>query len=426
MASGDRLSTHMTGTAGPTLLGLAAERIARPDGTLEPGVVWVDPTTGTIVDVVRQEAGPAGTRPEDVPGRIVDFGDGIVAPGFVDLHVHGGGGSQVNDDAMDAVASSVESMAAFHARHGTTSLLATTVSDSPERLLASVKGIAQVATGPTTSGARVLGAHLEGPFLSPLRAGAQDPACIRLPDRRELRGLLDACGGTIRIVTLAPERAGAEGLITDCIEAGVVIALGHTDAGYDETRRAFDAGVSHVVHLFDAMRPFHHRDPGPVAAAILDGGVTVELICDLHHVDAAAVELVFCVAPGRTVLVTDATAASGVGPGRHRLGELDVEVDGTRVSLASDATTLAGSVLTMGRAVRNSVEAGHVHLGDALAAASAVPARAARLTALPGLGNLGKVTPGAPADLVILDPSFEVVATLVAGKAVHDPAARFG
>lgn len=412
----------IAGATSTPLLGLGARRIARPDGSLDPGVVWIHPVTGTIIDVVRGEAGLAGRRPEDVPGRLVELGNRIVAPGFCDVHVHGAAGRQANGGSAAEVEGSLRAIAAFHVRHGTTSLLATTVSDSPERLLAAVAGAARVTERAGRGRARVLGSHLEGPFIAAARAGAQDPQYIRRPDRAELERLLEAGEGTVMLVTLAPELDGADGVIAACLEAGVVVALGHTDCDYDTARRTFDAGARHVTHLFDAMAPFHHRRPGLVAAALVDDRVTLELICDFHHVHAGAIALVAHHAPGRIALVTDATAATGLANGRHMLGDFEIVVEGTRVSLASDPGTLAGSVLTMDHAVRNVVTAAGMPLADALAAASTVPAGlACSKGGAQRQERAGTIAPGAPADLVVLDATLEVAATLVAGSVAFDP-----
>ncbi|MDA8074324.1 MAG: N-acetylglucosamine-6-phosphate deacetylase [Actinomycetota bacterium] len=400
----------------PPLLGLAAQRLMWPGGLLEPGVVWIDPATGTIADVVRAGHGPAGTRPEDIPVRLVDLGDCTVAPGFVDIHVHGGGGYQVNGDSPTQVAEALVSLAELHARHGTTSLLATTVSDTPARLAASVSGIARVARRPPGRGARVLGCNLEGPFISPRRAGAHDRSAIRAPDPAELSRLLELGEGTVRVMTIAPEVEGAMELVAACLDAGVTVALGHSDADFDTARAAFDAGASHVTHLFDAMAPFHHRHPGLAGAALLEGRITLELICDLHHLHPGAISLAAQSAPGRTVLVTDATALAGMPPGRQRLGSVEVELVETRVVLAADHSTLAGSVLTMERAVRHVVDATGMSLADALRAASATPMH---VVGAPAHGHRASpavaLEPGAPADLVVLDPDLEVVATIIAG-----------
>ncbi len=407
----------MTGhDARPPLFGLSAQRLLWPGGQLEPGVVWIDPATGTIADVVRAGHGPAGTRPEDIAVRLVDLGDCTISPGFVDIHVHGGAGHQVNGDSPTQVAEALVSLAELHARHGTTSLLATTVSDSPARLAASVSGVARVARQPPRRAARVLGCNLEGPFISARRAEAHEPEAIRAPDLAELSRLLELGEGTVRVVTIAPEVDGAMALVAPCLDAGVAVALGHSDADFDTARAAFDAGASHVTHLFNAMAPFHHRHPGLAGAALLEGRVTLELICDLHHVHPGAIALAAQAASGRIVLVTDATPLAGMPPGRRRLGDVDVELVETRVVLATDRSTLAGSVLTMEHAVRHMVDATGMPLADALRAASATPMLIAGAPARGhGASRAGALEPGAPADLVVLDPDLEVVATIVAG-----------
>jgi N-acetylglucosamine-6-phosphate deacetylase len=410
----------------PSLLGLGAHRVARPDGTLEPGVVWIDVGAGTIAAVEARPAAGAATSPTAARPRWVELGDRTVAPGFVDVHVHGGSGAQVNAASPGEVADALDRMARFHVRHGTTAFLATTVSDSPERLAATVEGVAQAARagrstdeGPGT--ARVLGSHLEGPFISPARAGAQDPGGIRLPDRAELNRLLELGAGTVKLVTIAPELPGAFELVADCLDAGASVSFGHTDCDYDTALRAIDAGVTHVTHLFNAMAPLHHRRPGPATAALLDPGVTLELVCDLHHVHPAVVELVAGIARSRLVLVTDAGGAAGLPPGRHLLGSREVVLEDTKVTLASDPGTLAGSVLTMDAAVANCVTAAGMPLPDALEAASATALRAVG----PGGGavgaGLGSLVPGAPADVVVLDSALVPVVTVVAAEVVYDP-----
>ncbi len=438
-----RVGAAGAGTEG-RLLGLAGSRVLLPDGPLRAATVWVDVAGGTIVSVSR-----AGDRGSDAtPGRVVALGDHVLAPGYVDVHVHGGAGRQVNAARADDVEAAVGEIAAFHARHGTTSLVATTVSDRPERLCASVEGVARAARrGPgldpaprmaghpaiegAAPGSRVLGCHLEGPFISPARAGAQDPDQVRRPDPAELARLLELGGGTVRMVTLAPELDGADALIAECVDAGVVVSLGHSDAGYGCASAAFDAGASHVTHLFDAMAPLHHRAPGLVGAALSDGRATVEIICDLHHVHPAIVGIVAAAAGDRMVLVTDATAAAGMPPGPLALGRLDAVLSGTKVTLASDPGTLAGSALTMDAAVRHAVREARVPLEEALRAASDIPARALLRcspvpTTLTGLSGLGTIAPGAPADLVVLDDELETVATVVAGRAVFDPTDLLG
>jgi N-acetylglucosamine-6-phosphate deacetylase len=355
-----------------------------------------------------------GTGPPPSPAYpVLDLGDMLVAPGLVDMHVHGGGGYEVNCATAGEVELSVREMARFHARHGTTALVATTVSDSPEALRAAVQGIAAVAAEPGTT---VLGSNLEGPWIAPSRAGAQYPGALRLPSVGELADLVACAEGTLRLVTLAPELDGAPELMVAALGAGVVVSLGHTDADYAVAACAFEAGARHVTHLFNAMTPIHHRRPGPVAAALADGRVSLELIADGVHVHPALISLVARMAPERLVLVTDAIGATGTGPGRHRLGPLEVVVENGRAVLADHPGTVAGSVLTMERAVALAVRDAGVPLLTALRAASLHPAEVL------GESRKGRLGPGADADIVVLDRDFSVVCTIVGGQVAHDPA----
>lgn len=410
-------------------LGVAAARVSLPGGRIGAATVWVDRRSGRIGAV---DAGPPSPAPVSTPdtdpvigtvaGPVIDLGHRILAAGFVDVHVHGGAGAQVNGSSEDEVARSVAQMAAFHASHGTTALLATTVTDTRARLEATVAGVARAARDASARGARVLGSHLEGPFIAAGRAGAQDPSHIRPPGRGELNRLLELGEGTVRLVTLAPELPGAGELIADCLAAGAAVALGHTDADFDTAQRAFAAGATHVTHLWNAMAPLHHRRPGLVGAALANDAATVELVCDLHHVHPAVMTLTASVAAGRTALVTDAIAAAGAAPGRYTLGAVSIDVESDRAVLAGNASTLAGSVLTMDGAVRNATGPVGFELAEALAAASSVPA------SVPGgvPEGVGTLVAGAPADLVVLEPTLAVTATLVGGVPVWDPHGVFG
>jgi N-acetylglucosamine-6-phosphate deacetylase len=409
----------------------------------EPGFVAVDPLRG-IVTAVEGVAGlVAGAR-------LIDLGDRTLAPGYVDVHVHGGDGAQVNGEDPDEVCQSLERIARFHATHGTTSFLATTVSDSPERLLMTMQGIARMtrlvhgggggdgqggiggggqvsAGGGGQVGARVVGAHLEGPFIARARTGAQDPSQLRSPDLGELDRLIGAADGSLQLITLAPELPGAFDLIEHAIAAGITVALGHTDTDFETAERAFAAGARHVTHLFNAMPPLHHRRPGVIGAALRREDVTLELIADLEHVHPAVLDIVARVAPDRALAVSDSTPAAGLGAGRHRLGALDVTVSGRRVELADNPATLAGSMLTMDRAVRNLVTEVGLTLPDALRMATRTPGRLVRHdtlnTAAPA--GLGQLAPGSWADIVILEPDLTVAATIVGGAIVHDPTGLF-
>lgn len=392
--------------SGPSELLVTARRVHTGREALEPGLLGLEPESGRVSRLAAEPARGA-----------LDLGDRILAPGYVDLHVHGGGGAEVNGDDAEAVCDAVATLARHHAAHGTTTLVPTAVSDTPERLLATVAGVALAATR-TPSGARVAGSHLEGPFLSPGRAGAQDPSAIRPPDLGELEHLIDAAGGTLRAITLAPEEPGALELIAAAVRAGVLVALGHSDADYETAVAAFREGASHVTHLFNAMGPLHHRVPGLAGAALADRAATLELIADLEHVHPAVLGLAGRSAPRRIVAVTDAMAACGLGEGRWRLGARDVAVANGRAVLASQPETLAGSLLTMERAVRNL--AGPAGLGENLALRAA--------TATPGSvlgGGQGHLNIGGQADFVVLESDLRLVATVVGGKAVHDPEGLF-
>jgi N-acetylglucosamine-6-phosphate deacetylase len=337
---------------------------------------------------------------EIVDGRVARVGvsgtgTGIAVPGFVDLHVHGFGG--VDFAAADAAAyrRAGEAMLAT----GVTAFQPTFVTATEEELVASLREVPSDDIGP-----RMLGVHLEGPFLSPLRLGMHPAAARRDPDVELLGRLLDA--GPVTHMTLAPELEGARGLIEALRAGGVVAACGHTDATAEQARAAFDRGATHVTHLFNAMRQFAHRDPGIAGVALVRDDVTVELILDGHHVSDEAVLVAWRSARGRVTLVTDGMAGTGAGDGKWHMGPVRVNVrDGIVRTLDG---VLAGSVLTMRDAIRNAVRLG-ISLEEAVDAATRVPARAARRA------DVGALKPGAPADVVVLDGDLEVTCVLVAG-----------
>ena len=385
--------------------------VALPDGGVADGWVVLD---GELVT-----AAGHGPAPQDVarPVRHV-LGDRVIAPGFVDLHVHGGAGGQVAGSDPGQVADEVRRMARLHATHGTTCLLATTVSDTAARLRATAAGVRRAMDDPDPDAAVIAGVHLEGPWLAPTRRGAHDLTALRAPDPVELAELVEASGDTIRLMTLAPELPGAAALIAAALRCGIVVSVGHTEATYAQARAAFDAGATHLTHLGNAMASVDRRQPGPIGAALTDERVTVEVIADGHHVHPALLALAAQAAPVRLVAITDAIAATGLGDGEHRLGALAVTVRGGRAGLADRSQTLAGSVLTMDRATVNLVAAG-VRPAVALRAATETPARV--LASTLGGPSRGVLSPGARADLVVLDPGGDAVATIVAGRVVHDP-----
>jgi N-acetylglucosamine-6-phosphate deacetylase len=327
-------------------------------------------------------------------------GNGIAVPGFVDLQVNGFGG--VDFAAADAAAYRRAGEALLET--GVTAFQPTLIT-APESALVGM--LREVPTDPI--GPRILGVHLEGPFLSPRRLGVHDADSRRDPDPALLERLLAA--GPVSYMTLAPELNGALELIDLLHARGVVVSCGHSDATAEEAARAFDRGVGTVTHLFNAMRPLSHRDPGIVGAALARDDVVVQVILDGHHLAEETARVIWRAAAGRVALATDAIAATGVGDGRSRLGILQVEVrDG--IARRGDGA-LAGSVLTMLDAVRN-LHALDVPFVDAVAAATAVPARAARRS------DVGVLQPGGAADVVVLDDRLEITTVLVAGQ---DPVA---
>jgi N-acetylglucosamine-6-phosphate deacetylase len=310
----------------------------------------------------------------------------------------------------EAVAGAV----AFHQRHGTTTTLASLVTAPVDDLLAAIARIAEGLDGSPTG--QLVGIHLEGPFLSTDRCGAQNPRHMIDPDPATTRALLDAGRGHIRMVTVAPERPGALDLVAALVAEGVIAAVGHTDADHEQVAAAIDAGATVATHLGNGMRPFHHREPGPIGTCLADGRVACELIVDGHHLHPGTVRLAAAAkGPDGVVLITDATSAAGAGDGTYRVGRLDVEVrDG--VARLAGHDTLAGSTLTMDAAVRNAVAAG-LSLSDASRAASLVPAR------LLGISDrTGSIAAGRSADLVVLDDDLSGAAVVARGETVvgHD------
>jgi N-acetylglucosamine-6-phosphate deacetylase len=331
----------------------------------------------------------------------------LVAPGFIDLQINGGFGVEV-----DAGGAAVATLAQQLPRHGVTAFLPTLVTlqaGAYRRAIAAFTA-ARASSG---SGARPLGLHLEGPFLSPDAAGAHERAWIESADERLFDNLTRS--DAVAMMTLAPERNGAIERISRLVAKGIVVSVGHTRATYEECMRAFDAGATMVTHLYNAMSPLGHRAPGVVGAALLDDRVTCGLIVDGVHAHAAAMRIALrAKTPSRIALVTDAMAAAGMGPGTYALAGKSVTVDTTSARLADG--TLAGSILTMDAAVQNAV-ALHVSVEDSLRMASSVPARVL------GLSSKGRIDVGADADLVLLDDELRVRATIVAGQiafSAHD------
>jgi len=381
---------------------LTADTLVTGRDMLRPG--WIDVTDDASPGTVR--AVGAGTPPR-APDR--ELGAVTVVPGFVDTHLHGGAGANFSSAVHVETATAV----ALHRTFGSTAVVASLVTAGPAELLRQVSDLADdVRAG------LIAGIHLEGPWLSTSRCGAHQPSLMRDPGRDELARVLDAGGGTIRMITIAPERDGALAAIGQIVEAGVVAAIGHTEATYAQTRDAISAGATVGTHLFNAMRPIDRREPGPIVALLEDDRVTVELITDGVHVDPAIYRHVArCVGPDRVSLVTDAMAATGMSDGVYHLGPLAVDVvDG--VARVSGTDTIAGSTATMDRVFGFAVAHGGLARNDALMAgvrqAALNPARAL------GFPDTGLVA-GAAADLVVLDPHLVVTGVMRQGRWVVEP-----
>ncbi|MCU1656863.1 MAG: N-acetylglucosamine-6-phosphate deacetylase [Pseudonocardiales bacterium] len=373
---------------------LAGARVVTPGGVLVDG--WVETAAGRITDVGRGGP-PAGTD-------LVDLGGAWLLPGFVDLHVHGGGG-------FDATASPADMAAAvaFHRAHGTTRTLISLVTAPVDSLVQQLGWVADlVDAGPGPAG-HVVGAHLEGPFLSHARCGAQNPVHLLTPDRAVLARLAAAGRGTLRSVTIAPELPGALDLIPDVLAAGAVAAIGHTDAVYADAWAAIEAGATLATHLFNGMRPLHHREPGVIAAA-LGCGLACEVINDGVHVHPAITALVARTSQN-LVLVTDAIDAAGVGDGEFVLGGQDVRVRNGEARLAATGS-LAGSTLTMDDAVRRAVLECGLSIEVASAAASGNPARVLGID-----DQCGAISAGRAAEFAVLDDDLRVVQVIAGGVA---------
>lgn len=372
-----------------------------PGGSLVVRSTTVVDAAGTVTDAwvasrhgrITATGSGDGWRAHADGAAVVDGSGCHLVPGFVDLHGHGGGGHSHEDGPAGILAAT-----AAHRRHGTTRSVVSFVSDTVDALCERLAAVADLAQ----EHPQVLGSHLEGPFLSPARKGAHDPARLVDPTPERVRRLLDAARGTLRQVTMDPERDGAATAAAAFREAGVVVAVGHTDCDHAVAAQAFRAGASLLTHAFNAMPGLHHRAPGPVVAALDDDTVTLELILDGEHVHPRVAAVLLAAAPGRVALVTDAMAAAAGQDGRYDLGGLDVVVaDGRAVVAGTD--TLAGSTLTMDRALRTGVAAG-LPLGELVTAATSTPAHVL------GLGSvLGRVAVGYVADLLLLDRTLEVV-----------------
>ena len=374
----------------PTIL--TGAQVVLPTGTVPDGQVVVD---GTKI---------VGSAPPDA--QVIDLRGHWVVPGFIDIHNHGGGGASFSgtaDDVLTAVRT--------HRAHGTTTLVASTVTERMDTLVKQAGLLSELVEQ-----GDLAGLHFEGPFISPCRKGAHDESLLRHPDPEDVRTLVDAARGTARMLTLAAELPGGIESVRLLADLGVIAAIGHTDAGYDLTRAAIDAGATVATHLFNAMPPLHHRDPGPIAALLEDERVTVELINDGTHLHPSVLEIAFGSAgAGRVAFITDAMDAAGFGDGVYDLGPLKVEVREGVARLAVGGS-IAGSTLTLDAAFKRAVTVDGLSLADTVQAISVNPAR------LLGLDDrIGTLEAGKDADLVILDAAYDLVGVMRKGEWVVRP-----
>jgi N-acetylglucosamine-6-phosphate deacetylase len=386
-----------------TTTALYASRILTPEEEISDGVIVVE--ADHIVSI--------GHRDQiRVPPGAIDYvatGSTIV-PGFLDLHIHGAGGH----DVMEANPSALDQITSTVARYGTTSIVATTVTAPVDETCSSLAGIARYIRSHEIAGqggplaAEILGIHLEGPFISKARRGAHPSDSIAMPSVEMLDKFLKASDGLVKIVTLAPELPGAMAVIESALAAGVVVAIGHTDADYEQSRAAIQAGARHAAHVYNAMRPFSHRDPGVIGAILTDPEVTAEIIADGVHVAGPAIQVLLGAKGFDTVLlVSDGMAATGMPDGKYRLGNFDVSVHGGVCRNAEGR--LAGSTLTLDYALRNIVALG-LPFADAVRMATVLPARRLGLA-----GKKGILAVGADADLVVLTPELRIAGVMTRG-----------
>ncbi len=388
------------------MLVFTAGRLLTPTDALEHPLVLVD--QGRVLEISTRNSRqlPAGVS-------ISDLGDGVMAPGYVDLHIHGSAGY----DVMDDIAEALPAIEQLLARHGVTSYYPTTVTAPMDKILRALERLADAIDERERdreqehpNGKRralPLGIHLEGPFISHARRGVHPPENLLAPTLATFERFWQAARGRIRMMTIAPELEGAPQVIAEAARRSVCVSLGHSDADFAAAERGIAAGAHHATHTFNAMRPLDHRSPGILGAVLTDRRLSADIIADGVHLDPAIVKLVAdAKGPEQTVLITDAISATGMPDGRYRLGSFEVDV---RHGKCMANGKLAGSVLTMDRAVRNLARFAEWDLPQAITAASRNPARVARVA------NKGVLAVGADADFVVLSPEGEVLRTFIGG-----------
>ncbi|UFU14022.1 amidohydrolase family protein [Curtobacterium sp. C1] len=363
---------------------LRAPRIVTGHADLLDAWLLVD-DAGTVVDTGTVVDAGTGSRTGQAPAAdAVRHVDGTLVPGLVDLHCHGA----VGHDFASAASEDVLRAAEHHRAAGTTALVASVATGTLPDTLAALYRLR-----PLVEDGVLAGIHLEGPWLSPARRGAHRPDLLHAPTPAEVRACTDAAGDALRIVTIAPELPGALDTVARLVATGVVVAVGHTDASARQTRRAVEAGATLVTHLWNGMAPLHHREPGPIGVALTDDRLLLECIVDDHHLDDTVLALVQRAAPGRMVLVSDAMAATGCPDGDHEVAGSAVRVVGG-VARTADGSSLAGSTITVADAARRLLATG-TPLTEVVAATACRPSRL--------LGRPVPLTPGSPADVVVVD-----------------------
>ena len=383
------------------LTALLNARVLTPDEDLAGATVVV--RDGRIEAVGVGLTPPTGAQTFDLAGL-------TLAPGFIDIHVHGGGGfSLISEDPEE-----IRSYARWVVSRGVTGFLVTLVGASLSQMKRWLAAATAAGEGGDATAARLVGVHLEGPFVNPARRGALPAEGLRPPDVAEFLALAEAAQGRLKIITLAPELPGATDIVAAARQRGVVVSMGHTDATYEQALEAIEWGVQQATHCFNGMRPFHHRDPGCLGAILSSPRLSAELIADGVHVHPGTMALLLAAKdPQGTILVTDGITAAGLADGVYSLAGEAIQVQSGVASLPNG--TLAGSVATMDQALRNIVQLGLAPLGEAVRMASTNPAAAL------GLGQrLGRIAPGFAADLVALDERLEVAMTFVGGQPVHE------
>ena len=377
---------------------LQAKYIVLPDSVLEEGCLVIE--KGKIVDILTTP--PAGQK-------VTRYSNGILAPGLVDVHIHGYKGH----DVMDLNVEGIRQMAQHLPETGVTSWLATTLTASAESLNQAVQAVSQAVGAP---GAKIQGVFLEGPYFTTTYKGAQNESYMSDPSIDQLLRWQELSGGLVKKIAIAPERAGVEDFTKQATEMGIHVSLAHSNATYDEAKRAVDAGADTFIHTFNGMRGLHHREPGMVGAAMNLPDVYAEVIADGHHVHPVGIELLMKLRGERElVLITDSMRAGGLGEGTSSLGEFEVIVkDGT--ARLKDSGSLAGSILTLDQAVRNVVQWGIASPIEAIRMASQTAAESA------GLGDVcGSIQVGRAADLTVFDADhLDLLATYIDGDMVFE------